>query len=236
MSARAKVRNGLLVSAMVLVAIGGLVLVKHSMVARTGAAASDQGKVTFGWRDVDLLPLSGTLVTTPVTDWSFVNKQNKSGVYVDFRVHPWYGIPYNVTTAIATSRDGSRLYLYSYYYPPGPGQENYRDRYPEARAWNRHVMRDPRIRLKVGDQLVDCLIYPLTDVAEIEEIRGVLIGGARSGTTLARYGAELPEEKRGRLYIFRVIPQWGTEAVRTAHARARSGLELVNVASARPIE
>jgi len=234
MSVAAKLRTGLLVIIVVVVVIAGFVVVKHSMVLRTGVGASGfpQGSAAFGWRDVDFMPLSGTLVTTPVTDWSFVNKQNKSGVYVDFRVHPWYHIPYNVTTAIATSRDGRRLYLYSYYYPPATaGQANYRDRFPEARAWNRHVMRDPRIRLRIADQLFDCLVYPLTDVDEIEDVRGSILAGMTGG--VVRKDAEGPEEKRGRLYIFRVIPEWSTDAVKSAHARARSGVELVNVASAR---
>jgi hypothetical protein len=216
----------------VIVVIAGVVFVKHTLVPRTGVQTSGfpQGSVAFGWRDIDFLPLSGTLVTTPVTDWSFVKQQNKRGVYVDFRVRPWYLIRYNVTTAIATSRDNRRLYLYSYYYPPEEGRADYRDRFPDARAWNQHVLRDPRIRLKVSDQLFDCFIYPLTDVDEIEDVRASILAGMTGG--VVRQGAEGPPEKNGRLYIFRVIPQWGIEAVRSAHARARSGIELVSVASA----
>ncbi len=227
MSVSARVKKIGLLLAAVIISFAGVVVVKHYTATRVGAQAIDQGKATFGWRDVDFFPLSGTLVTTPVTDWTFVSGANRN---VAFRVHPWYRIAYNVNTAIATSRDNSRLYLYSYYYPPATaGQANYRDRFPEARAWNRHVMRDPRIRLRVGDQLFDCVVYPLTDVNEIEEIRGVIIARSRGGAIKA--GAEGPEEKRGRLYIFRVIQQTDADAVKSAHARARSGMELVNVAN-----
>jgi hypothetical protein len=232
MSTRA--RTGLIVVAAVVV-VAGLVYVKHltapSPTKATGWTSTynaEQGGTWFGWRDIDLLPLSGTLVTTPVTDWSFVLKQRN----VSFRLHPWYHIAYNVTTSIATSRDHRRLYLFSYYYPPPtPNHTDYRDKFPAARAWNRHVMRDPRIRLKVGDQLFDGLVYPVTDIEEIEDVRGGLI--ARS-TSLARFGAELPPEQRGRLFIFRVVPQWGVEEVKRAHTVARSGLELMTPPGAQP--
>jgi hypothetical protein len=113
------------------------------------------------------------------------------------------------------------------YLPPEPGRPDMRGRFPEARAWNRNILRDPRIRLKVGDRLFNCLVYPVTDVAEIEIARGAFLSKSRGFVA----EQQRPEAERPRMYTFRVIPQWDTDAVVSAHARAGSGLALVTAAS-----
>lgn len=92
--------------------------------------------------------LTGKVVNTPVTDWSFTDKVQ----HVEVQVRTWYLLPHSVTIN-CISNDG-RLYLSSVF-----GQD-------ETRSWNAAVLRDPRVRIKVGDQLYDRTLVPVTDPAE----------------------------------------------------------------------
>src|SRR5262245_29953892 len=78
--------------------------------------------------------LSGEVETAPVTDWSFANEQRE--IFVETRT--WYGIPHSVTTVVV-AHNGT-LYVPSVYFEGGD--------FPDARFWNRNVVRDPRVRLK----------------------------------------------------------------------------------------
>ena len=100
--------------------------------------------------------LSGHVVTTPVTDWSFTDKYPT--IFVETRT--WYGIPHSVTTS-CVSHDG-RLYLTSVY----------RDgaQFPGDKVWNRNMVRDPHVRLKIGDQLYDRTLSLVTDAAERQAV------------------------------------------------------------------
>ncbi len=95
--------------------------------------------------------LSGERVTEPVTDWSFTDDYEE--IFVQTRSP--YLVPHSVTTYCALY-DGD-LYLFSAYYEGGV--------FPDARAWNRNVMRDPRVRLKIGGQLFDRTVRHVTDAA-----------------------------------------------------------------------
>ena len=100
--------------------------------------------------------LSGELVTTSVADWSFTDEFPK--VYVETRT--WYFIPHSVTVWCATHN--GRLYLFSIY---SQGVE-----FPQARFWNRNVVRDPRVRLKVGNQLFERRVVLVIDPTEKEAV------------------------------------------------------------------
>ncbi len=126
--------------------------------------------------------LTGELVTAPITDWSFTDKYRT--IFVQTR--PWYGLPHSVTT-ICVAHDG-QLYLTSTY-PPG-GQ------FPRDRLWNRNVMRDPRVRLKIGPQLFDRTLALVTDPAEKHAVL----------ESKARKYPRLPEVDESRVYVFRVVP------------------------------
>src|SRR6266536_742652 len=80
--------------------------------------------------------LTGEVVTTPVTDWSFTDKYRN--IYVQTKTR--YLVPHSVTTG-CTAKDG-KLYLTSIY---RPGQQ-----FPRDKAWNRNFVRDPRVRLKMA--------------------------------------------------------------------------------------
>jgi hypothetical protein len=141
--------------------------------------------------------LTGDPVSTPVTDWSFTDTIPT----VQIETRTWYMIPHVLRTDIA--RNGGQLYLFSEYFAPKPGQPDYRDDFPNARFWNRMVVRDPRIRVKIGDRLFQMRAYPLKDASEVAVARQAF---------LAKYAdirrlQELPESRRSKLYFFRLEPQ-----------------------------
>lgn len=95
--------------------------------------------------------LTGEVVTEPVTDWAFTEEVGE--IYVQTRSP--YLIPHSVTTYCATFE--GELYLFSVYYQGGV--------FPDDRGWNRNVMRDNRVRLKIGDRLFDRTVTHVTDDA-----------------------------------------------------------------------
>src|SRR5271167_4769278 len=94
--------------------------------------------------------LKGNLVTTPVADWSFTDKYPT----VKLQTRTWYVLPHSVT--INCIAYNGQLYLTSTY-PAGT-----------RRGWNDNVMRDPKVRIKIGDQLYDRTLSLVTDPAEQE--------------------------------------------------------------------
>ena len=142
--------------------------------------------------------LAGDLVTTPVTDWSFTDAVPT----IQIETRTWYLIPHFVRTYIA--RNDAQLYLFSEYFAPEPGQPDLRDRFPEVRFWNRMVVRDPRIRVKIGNRLFQMRAYPLTDPSGMAVARQAFL----SKYADVRKQQALPESQRPRLYFFRLEPRW----------------------------
>ena len=95
--------------------------------------------------------IKGELVTTPITDWFFTDQFEV--IYLETRT--WYLIPHSVTISCTAHDD--RLYLTSTYSQGGE--------FP-SRFWNKNVMRDPRVRLRIGNQLFERTLSLVTDVAE----------------------------------------------------------------------
>ena len=93
--------------------------------------------------------LTGELATEPVADWSFTEQHGE--IFVQTR-SPWF-IPHSVPTYCATYNDS--FYLFSAYYGGGD--------FPDLRRWNKNVVRDPRVRLKIGDQLFDQTLSYIDD-------------------------------------------------------------------------
>lgn len=96
--------------------------------------------------------LTGDLVTTPIGDWSFTNAIPE----VQVQTQSWYLLPHSVTTQCVTL-DG-QLFIASFDFG-GP-----------RRLWNRNVERNPQIRIKIGNQLFDRQVVPLTDSGEIARV------------------------------------------------------------------
>ena len=93
--------------------------------------------------------LTGELATEPVADWSFTEQHGE--IFVQTR-SPWF-IPHSVTAYCATYNDS--FYLFSAYYGGGD--------FPDLRRWNKNVVRDPQVRLKIGDQLFDQTLSYIDD-------------------------------------------------------------------------
>ncbi len=107
---------------------------------------------TLGVEPQDRRPglwLTGEMPAMPVTDWSFSDEHAEIYLQTNTR---WL-IPHSVTVYCATL-DGD-LYLLSAYYTGGT--------FPEMRSWNRNIVRDPRIRLKIGDQVFDQSVSYVSD-------------------------------------------------------------------------
>jgi len=96
--------------------------------------------------------LSGEVATTAVTDWSFTDQIEH--VYVETRT--WYSIPHSVTTYCTTYN--GELYLTSTYRQAAD--------FPGNRSWNHNVVRDPHVRLKIGDRIYERQLFLVTDPAE----------------------------------------------------------------------
>ena len=106
----------------------------------------------LGYEPSDQRPglwLTGDRVTEPVADWAFT--EDHLEIFVQTSTP--YLIPHSVTTYCAFYEDD--LYLFSAYYQGGV--------FPEERGWNRNVMRDPRVRLKIGDRVFDQTVSHVTD-------------------------------------------------------------------------
>lgn len=142
--------------------------------------------------------LSGDPVTTPISDWSFTDAIPT----VQIETRTWYLLPHFVRTDIA--RNDAHLYLFSEYFAPRPGQPDHRDEFPSARFWNRMVVRDPRIRVKIGNQVFEMRAYPLTDPSEVAVAREAFLNKYAD----VRKEQESPESRRSKLYFFRLEPGW----------------------------
>jgi hypothetical protein len=126
--------------------------------------------------------LTGELVTQPVTDWSFTDGFRT--IFV--QTQSWYGLPHSVTTSCVAH--GGQLYLTSVYRPGG--------HFPTDRLWNRNIMRDPHVRLKIGNQIFDRTVTLVTDPAEKDAV-------------LATKARKYPQQRvadKNLVYVFRVQP------------------------------
>jgi hypothetical protein len=97
--------------------------------------------------------LKGDLVTTPVTDWSFAEK----APFISIQTRTWYLLPHSVN--ISCLSYNGHLYISSVGYRPGV---KYR--------WNDDLIRDPHVRIKIGNQLYDRSATLVTDPAEKEAV------------------------------------------------------------------
>jgi hypothetical protein len=126
--------------------------------------------------------LRGEPMATPVTDWAFTDSYPT--IYIQTR--SWYLLPHSVT--ITCVAHGGHLYLTSVF---RQGSE-----FPEGKRWTSDVMRDPRVRLKFGNQVLDATVSLVTDPAERT---AALEAKARKYP-----GQRVPETST--VYLFRVQP------------------------------
>ena len=154
----------------------------HNMIARPG------------------LWLKGEVVTTPVTDWSFVEQAPHPGrslntVLIETRTP--YFIPHSVRT-LPTVRNGE-LFIRSH-------QDRMDVAFPQDKSWTSNVARDPRVRIKIGDKLYEATMVLVTDRAEAIAFLG------RKPETVEK-GPDGQDHVVGYDHVFRVfqrnIPEYG---------------------------
>lgn len=111
--------------------------------------------------------LRGDVVTTPVTDWSFVDALPHPGrefntIMVETRTR--YLIPHSVTINVLPR--GAQLYVYS--------NQNVRLHlpFPTDKAWTANVARDPRVRMKIDGKLYEMTLVLIADRAEAAAVLG----------------------------------------------------------------
>jgi cysteine-rich repeat protein len=132
--------------------------------------------------------LSGSEVNGPVADWSFSEAYPE--IFVETRT--WYLLRHSITTVCAAS--GDRLYVPSLYLEGGS--------FPEARRWNRNVVRDPRVRLQIGDRLYPRKAVLVTDEAE----RAQALAAFAAKYPFWREIASKPPEQRPAMAFVRMDP------------------------------
>lgn len=88
--------------------------------------------------------IKGNPVTTPVTDWSFTDKIPQ----IEIETQTPYLLPHSVTIWCAVYN--GNLYVTSY----------------RGRTWVEDIIRDPHVRLKIGDQVYDRTLSMVNDPAE----------------------------------------------------------------------
>lgn len=133
--------------------------------------------------------LSGDVVAEPVSDWSFTDAVFE----ILLETRTWYGIPHSVTVVCVAI--GDRLYVPSVYRERGE--------FPDERLWNRNVVRDPRVRLKIDGRIYERKAVRVEDPAEW---RAVLDAFARKSPFWEQL-AEQPESERPKLYFLRMDPR-----------------------------
>jgi len=144
--------------------------------------------------------LKGEVVTTPVTDWSFVDQVPHPGrslntVLVQTRTP--YFIPHSVRT-MPTVRNGE-LFLRSH-------QDRMDVPFPHDKSWTSNVARDPRVRIKIGDKIYEATLVLVTDRAEATAFFG-------RNPEVVEKGPDGQDHVVGYDHLFRVfqrnIPEYG---------------------------
>ena len=124
--------------------------------------------------------LSGTPTLLP-EDRSFLNSDIATEVHLE--THPWYGIPFSVTTVIA--EDSGDVFIPSLY---GAVMD-----FPGRKYWNSVVQANPDVRLQVDGKLYELAIYPINDAQEFERAFSAL---ARKYPFWAKKLAERDDTRR----------------------------------------
>lgn len=88
--------------------------------------------------------IKGEPVTTPIADWSFTDKIPE----IKIQTRTPYLLPHSVT--IWCAEYNGNLYVTSY----------------RGRMWVEDIIRDPRVRLKIADQVFDRTLSVVNDPAE----------------------------------------------------------------------
>ena len=134
------------------------------------------------------LRLSGEVVEEDVTDWSFTDDHQT--IFVETLT--WYLLPHSVTTVVF--RHGDDLYVPSSWRRTDSGSR----RSPEGKRWVANVLRDPGVRLKIGDRIYPRRAVRVTDPELVAELYAAI---GQKYERLSHRRSEGPE-----LWFFRMDP------------------------------
>jgi hypothetical protein len=115
-------------------------------------------------------------------DWAFTDKYPT--IYIQTRTD--YLIPHSVTITCVAYH--GQLYLTSVFREGSS--------FPQGKRWTANVVRDPRVRLKIGDRIYDETVALVTDQAERDAV-------------LAAKARKYPDQrvaKTSSVYLFHVLP------------------------------
>jgi len=154
-----------------LLAVAGLVVVALVTLRVTGLEPPyvDPGSEEFvksGRTTWPGLWLSGEVVHEPVTNWDWVDQVNdpirKNTIMLE--TGTWYGIPHSVTINL-TAR-GDKLYI-------GGTEQDFRlaKEFPHSKAWWANIVRDPRVRMKIGGKIYEMTLVLIRDRAEVAQLQ-----------------------------------------------------------------
>ena len=102
--------------------------------------------------------LTGELVTEPVSDWTFAAKERGFAI----QTRQWF-LPILAHSVTSKPTHYKRNLYVSSMYPAGI-------KLPDGRHWNRNILADPRVRIKIGNKLYDLKLVYVTDDAERDGI------------------------------------------------------------------
>jgi hypothetical protein len=105
--------------------------------------------------------LKGTHVTEPVTDWSFAVNAPPRGA-TDLESRQWFLPILAHSVRISRFHNKGRLYILSAY-PAGI-------ELPEGRHWNRNILANPNVRLRIDGKLYDRKLVFVTDRSEYDDL------------------------------------------------------------------
>jgi hypothetical protein len=146
--------------------------------------------------------LKGEVVREPVTNWDWVSKIKdpirQNSIMLETRT--WYGIPHSVT--IGLTPRGDKLYI--------RGSEQgarLQKGFPYSKAWWVNVIRDPRVRMKIGGKIYEMTVVLITDRAEVAQIMG-------RDPVVKETGADGKEQIKEVAHYWRVyqrnVPEYGS--------------------------
>ena len=111
--------------------------------------------------------LTGEVVHQPVKNWDWVKKVNdpirKNTIELETRT--WYGIPHSVTINILGR--GDKLYIQG-------SERDFRLKkgFPYSKSWWSNIIRDPRVRMKIGGKIYEMTVVLIADRAEAAQLQG----------------------------------------------------------------
>ena len=131
------------------------------------------------------MKLAGAEVAEPVSDWSF----SASDELVELETRAPWGLAHSVTVVCA-SPNGRDLYVPSVYLGGGG--------FPDARLWNRNIVRDPNVRIRIADE-----IYPLRASLVTDEVEraSVFAAFAQKYPRWAEWHAQAPSERPNIAFV-----------------------------------